>query len=86
MNKLVLVQIMALVGALMLAGCEDDPSDLAFTHKDAGGTKSGGGSGGTSASDAGQKPAGDAGQKPAGDAGQKPAVDAGTGAGSDAGN
>jgi hypothetical protein len=82
MNKLVLVQIMALVGALMLAGCEDDPSDLAFTHKDAGGTKSGG----TSASDAGQKPAGDAGQKPAGDAGQKPAVDAGTGAGSDAGN
>ena len=76
MNKLVLVQIMAFVGALMLAGCEDDPSDLAFTHKDAGGAKGGGGS---SASDSGGASASDA--------GKKPAVDAGTASsGNDAGN
>jgi hypothetical protein len=62
MNKLVLVQIMAFVGALMLAGCEDDPTDLAFTHADAGGAKGSGSSGSSgSAKDAGAKTAGDAG-------------------------
>ena len=80
MNKLVLVQIMALVGAL-LAGCEDDPSDLAFTHKDAGGAKGGGGSG------SGGGTGGDSGSASASDAGKKPAVDAGpASAGNDAGN
>jgi hypothetical protein len=61
MNKLVLVQIMAFVGALMLAGCEDDPTDLAFTHADAG-AKGGGASGkGASGPDAGTKTASDGG-------------------------
>jgi hypothetical protein len=70
MNKLVLVQIMAFVGALMLAGCEDDPTDLAFTHKD-GGAKAGGSSGsGGSAKDAGKKAATDASTDAGPDAGK----------------
>jgi hypothetical protein len=51
MNKLVLA--MAMLGAFAIAGCEDDPHDLDFTHKgkaDAGSTMNG--TGGTS-SDAG---------------------------------
>jgi hypothetical protein len=51
MNKLVLA--MAMLGAFAIAGCEDDPHDLDFTHKQADAGSKMHGTGGTSAVDAG---------------------------------